>query len=247
VKNDISNEGAKVLAKLKNIKALISNNVSYEGEKELNKLKNIGAYVDNVISAEDVQELAKPTSVNFNKYVRGNILTIRFCSTINISKLVSFLQSNPNITSLTLAGNNISNEGVKALANGDFTNLKYLDLSDNCVGDEGVKALADGNFTNLNYLDLSKNIIGNKGASALANGNLKYLTELYLTNNKISNRKAEKLAKAILTPLAKRRNREMEERNTEVIRSREVSHPVSELDEVQPISFDQVLSSLLLR
>ncbi|MDR2609524.1 MAG: leucine-rich repeat domain-containing protein [Rickettsiales bacterium] len=151
--------------------------------------------------------------MGFNQYIKGKILSLSSCSTVNISELVSFLQSNPNITSLnladcnisdedvkelarlksltslTLAGNKISNEGAKALANGSFINLTHLDLSDNRIGDEGVKELAK--LTNLTYLDLSENIISDKGAKELVR--LKKLTYLALLENDISDKVVEEL------------------------------------------------------
>ncbi|QOD38033.1 TomO hydrophobic C-terminal domain-containing protein [Candidatus Wolbachia massiliensis] len=235
VSNDISYEGAKELAKFKNINILIDNTVSAEGAEELAKLENIGTYIDNTVSLKNVKESAKPRSINpltgntksakrsarptidFNKYVRDDILSIQLCSTINISELVSFLQNKPditslnladcnigdegakelaeleNITSLTLVGDSISDEGAKALAHGNFTCLTDLDLFDNNIGDKGAKALAHGNLTNLTYLDLSKNNIGDKGVKELTK--LVNLIDLDLSKNNISDEGVKELAK----------------------------------------------------
>lgn len=105
--------------------------------------------------------------MDFNKFVQGNFLNL-YLKTINISELVSFLQSKPNITKLSLERCNIGDEEAKALANGNLANLTQLDLSFNKIGDEGAKALANGNLTNLTSLNVTLNKIGDEGAKALA-------------------------------------------------------------------------------
>ncbi|MCA7010610.1 leucine-rich repeat domain-containing protein [Wolbachia endosymbiont of Tribolium confusum] len=118
--------------------------------------------------------------MDFNKFVKGDFLDL-YSKTINISELVSFLQSNLSITKLSLKRCYIRDEGAEALANGNLANLTQLDLSFNEIGDEGVKALA--NLKNLTQLNLDYNKIGDEGAKALAN--LKNLTQLNLDYNKI--------------------------------------------------------------
>lgn len=149
--------------------------------------------------------------MNFNEYVKDNTLSIQSCGAIDISALVSFLQSKPNITSLNLADSNIGNEGVKELTKltnltsltlvsnnisdegakelTKLTNLISLDLSDNNISDEGIKELTK--LTNLTYLDLSENNIGNEGAKELVK--LTKLTYLALLGNNISYKVAEEL------------------------------------------------------
>ncbi|MHC3897602.1 UNVERIFIED_CONTAM: AAA family ATPase [Wolbachia endosymbiont of Nasonia longicornis] len=80
--------------------------------------------------------------MDFSQFVQDDFLDL-YLKTINISELVSFLQSKPNITKLSLKSCDIYDEGAKALANGNLTNLTQLDLSFNEIGDEGAKALAD--------------------------------------------------------------------------------------------------------
>ncbi|MDG7057356.1 MAG: ankyrin repeat domain-containing protein [Wolbachia endosymbiont of Penenirmus auritus] len=149
--------------------------------------------------------------MNFNEYVKDNILSIQSCGAIDISALVSFLQNKPNITSLNLADSNIGNEGVKELTK--LTNITSLTLVDNNISDEGAKELTklinlvsldllDNNIsdegikeltklTNLTYLDLSENNIGDEGAKELVR--LKKLTYLALSGNNISYKVAEEL------------------------------------------------------
>jgi len=76
--------------------------------------------------------------MDFNEFVKGDFLDLHL-KTINISELVSFLQSNPNITKLSLQSCYIGDEGAEALANGKLENLTSLDLSWNKIGDEGAK------------------------------------------------------------------------------------------------------------
>jgi hypothetical protein len=183
--NEISNEGAQELAKLKNISILIGNTVSAEGAKQLAKLENIGAYVDNIGDDEDIQE---STEDFYNKYVRDNTLSIQSCNTINISELVSFLQNNPNITSLDLEECNIGDEGAEALANSEhLENLKELDLVSNDIGDEGakalIKALNDGKFPSLITLELGDNNIGDEVEKELSDALESNIERARQTNN----------------------------------------------------------------
>lgn len=104
--------------------------------------------------------------MNFNQFVKGYSLEL-FMKTINISELVSFLQSNPNITKLSLKSCFICDEETKALANGNLANLTQLNLSLNKISDEGAKALANGNLTKLTQLDVNFNKFGDEGAKAL--------------------------------------------------------------------------------
>uniref|UniRef100_A0AAU7YKS0 AAA family ATPase n=1 Tax=Wolbachia endosymbiont of Oeneis ivallda TaxID=3171168 RepID=A0AAU7YKS0_9RICK len=131
--------------------------------------------------------------MDFSAFVQGNFLNLHL-ETIIVSELVSFLQSNPNITKLSLKSCHIGDEGTKALANGNLINITSLDLQFNHICDEGAKALANSNLTNLTSLDLSWNKIGDEGAKALANGNLANLTQLDLSLNKIGDEGAKALA-----------------------------------------------------
>ncbi|WP_264686414.1 AAA family ATPase [Wolbachia endosymbiont (group B) of Rhopobota naevana] len=105
--------------------------------------------------------------MDFSQFVRDDFLDLH-SKTINISELVRFLQSNPNITKLSLKHCYIDDEGAEALANGNLANLTQLNLSSNSIGDEGAEALANGNLTNLTSLDVALNNIGDKGEKALA-------------------------------------------------------------------------------
>ena len=74
-------------------------------------------------------------------------------------------------TYLTVPGNDIGDEGAKALASN--SSLTTLYLSFNCIGDEGAKALALN--SSLTTLDLSGNDIGAEGLA---------LVELALDQNR---------------------------------------------------------------
>ncbi|WP_264730770.1 AAA family ATPase [Wolbachia endosymbiont (group B) of Episyrphus balteatus] len=131
--------------------------------------------------------------MDFSQFVKGDFLDL-YSKTINISELVSFLQSNLSITELSLKSCYIGDEGAKALANGNLANLTQLNLSWNSIGDEGAKALANGNLANLTQLNLSWNSIGDEGAEALANGNLTNLTSLDVALNNIGDKGEKALA-----------------------------------------------------
>ena len=66
-----------------------------------------------------------------------------------------------NLTSLDLAGNNIGDDGARALAG--LVNLTSLDLSGNEIGDDGARALAG--LVKLTSLNLSGNAIGDDGGA----------------------------------------------------------------------------------
>lgn len=125
--------------------------------------------------------------MNFNEYVKDNILSIQSCGAIDISELVSFLQSKPNITSLNLADSNIGNEDVKELTK--LTNLTYLDLSENNIGNEGAKELVK--LKKLTYLALLGNNISHKVVEELVD-KLVNLTEFDLLYNDANNENGKK-------------------------------------------------------
>ncbi|WP_264683214.1 leucine-rich repeat domain-containing protein [Wolbachia endosymbiont (group B) of Euphydryas aurinia] len=140
--------------------------------------------------------------MDFSNYVRANGLRL-YDIKVDINELIRFLQQNKYIKELSLIRCNIGNEGAKALANSNLTNLTQLDLHRNNIGHEGAKALAKSNLTNLTELNLSYNNIGHEGAKALANSNLTNLTELNLSYNNIGHEGAKALAKSNLTNLTK--------------------------------------------
>ena len=93
--------------------------------------------------------------------------------------LIERLASLTALTSLSLVGNNIGDDGAQAL--GGLTALTSLRLNDNNIGDGGARAL--GGLTALTSLSLDHNNIGDGGAQAL--GGLTALTTLWLNDNNI--------------------------------------------------------------
>ncbi|WP_264685384.1 AAA family ATPase [Wolbachia endosymbiont (group B) of Parapoynx stratiotata] len=134
--------------------------------------------------------------MNLGEFVKDNFLDLER-KTIIVPELVSFLQSYPNITKLSLKNCFIHDEEAKALVNGNLANLTSLNLACNTIDDEGAialaKALTNGNLKNLTSLNLSFNDIGDEGAKALTNGNLKNFTSLDVNCNKIGDEGAKAL------------------------------------------------------
>ncbi|OXB74483.1 UNVERIFIED_CONTAM: hypothetical protein H355_001865 [Colinus virginianus] len=107
------------------------------------------------------------------------------------------------IQRLSLAENQISNKGAKALARSLMVNrsLTVLDLRSNSIGPSGAKALADALKKNqvLLSLNLQHNVIKEEGATALAEALLtnRRLMTLHLQKNSIGAHGARKLAEAL--------------------------------------------------
>ncbi|OXB60051.1 hypothetical protein ASZ78_000954, partial [Callipepla squamata] len=107
------------------------------------------------------------------------------------------------IQRLSLAENQISNKGAKALARSLMVNrsLTVLDLRSNSIGPSGAKALADALKKNqvLLSLNLQHNVIKEEGATALAEALMtnRRLMTLHLQKNSIGAHGARKLAEAL--------------------------------------------------
>ncbi|XP_010148483.1 PREDICTED: protein NLRC3, partial [Eurypyga helias] len=107
------------------------------------------------------------------------------------------------IQKLSLAENQISNKGAKALARSLMVNrsLTALDLRSNSIGPTGAKALADALKKNqvLLSLNLQHNTIKEDGATFLAEALLTNhkLTTLHLQKNAIGAQGARKIAEAL--------------------------------------------------
>ncbi|KAK2533455.1 Nlrc3 [Columba guinea] len=107
------------------------------------------------------------------------------------------------IQKLSLAENQISNKGAKALARSLMVNrsLTVLDLRSNSIGPTGAKALADALKKNqvLLSLNLQHNVIKEDGATFLAEALLTNhrLTTLHLQKNAIGAHGARKIAEAL--------------------------------------------------
>ncbi|KFQ30606.1 Protein NLRC3, partial [Mesitornis unicolor] len=107
------------------------------------------------------------------------------------------------IQKLSLAENQISNKGAKALARSLMVNrsLTVLDLRSNSIGPTGAKALADALKKNqiLLSLNLQYNTIKEDGATSLADALLTNhrLTTLHLQKNAIGAHGARKIAEAL--------------------------------------------------
>jgi GTPase SAR1 family protein len=111
----------------------------------------------------------------------------------------------PALSSLDLRGNNIGDDGARAIAD-KLSALSSLDLSFNNIGDDGVRAIAD-RFSALSSLNLSSNNIGDDGARAIAD-KLSALSSLDLRRNFIGDDGARAIADKLsaLSSLDLRRN-----------------------------------------
>ena len=103
----------------------------------------------------------------------------------DIPEICQFINDNPQITSLNLRGNFLSDAAVKKIAGLIF--LKSLNLQDNdgapnhCISNVGAEILAS--HPNITHLNLKSNRIGGRGAKALLEKNK--LKVLNLADNEI--------------------------------------------------------------
>ncbi|KAM5227239.1 NLR family CARD domain-containing protein 3 [Ctenodactylus gundi] len=108
-----------------------------------------------------------------------------------------------HIQKISLAENQISNKGAKALARSLLVNrsLTTLDLRSNCIGPQGAKALADALRINrtLTSLSLQNNIIRDDGAGSMAEALVsnQTLSVLHLQKNTIGPAGAQRVAEAL--------------------------------------------------
>ncbi|CAF1306784.1 unnamed protein product [Didymodactylos carnosus] len=108
-------------------------------------------------------------------------------------------------TALDLRGDEISDDGAKAIATALMTNqtLTTLDLADNQISADGAKAIATALITNqtLTTLNLWNNKISADGAKAIATALMtnQTLTTLDLADNQISADEAKGIATPLMT------------------------------------------------
>jgi Ran GTPase-activating protein (RanGAP) involved in mRNA processing and transport len=110
----------------------------------------------------------------------------------SISHLFRHLKE--NLTALSINDSELGDNGVRALVNAEFPNLKELHLCESGITPEGIKSLvAAPFFRQIKLLDLYKNEIGNKGLIVLLS-NLCQPINLDLSQNKITKKGALVLA-----------------------------------------------------
>ncbi|KAF9202921.1 hypothetical protein BGZ59_001909 [Podila verticillata] len=119
--------------------------------------------------------------------------------------LTETLKTNSTLTTLSLVGNAIGDNGAHALSEVLKNNsaLTILDLRGNEIGDNGAQALSEALKTNstLTTLELSYGLIGSNGAQALAEALManSTLTNLKLWGNSIGDNGTQALAEALKT------------------------------------------------
>jgi len=120
-----------------------------------------------------------------------------------LDEAVAALQKNTDLTTLSLRGSRIGDQGAERLAAAleKNTGLRTLDLTFNKIGDQGAEHLAAALLQNtgLTTLDLKMNQIGDHGAERLAEALEQNtgLTSLNLNSNSISIQGAVRLADAL--------------------------------------------------
>lgn len=119
----------------------------------------------------------------------------------HVKIIANFLKKNPGITALDLSNNNISNVGAQELAANNT--LLSLNLAKNNIGNSGALALAKNQ--KISNLNLSYNHIGDAGIKGIVDEGLKknnIITTLDLSGNDISSTGAEYLFRStIITSL----------------------------------------------
>jgi Ran GTPase-activating protein (RanGAP) involved in mRNA processing and transport len=200
----IGNEGVAVLAQMLsyfNIKKLYldANNIGDEGIANLTEaLSKVEQLQTLDLSYNNIGD--KGISILAPHLRDFNIQTINFMSNhIGVIGIKALVQALPDtILQMNLGGNNIGDDGVKALA--PFLNqssMQELSLWDNSISDEGIKTLSLYlNASCLQSLNLQQNHISHEGIEVLAqylNGSTLY--QLYLWNNSIGDKGATALAK----------------------------------------------------
>ena len=132
--------------------------------------------------------------------LRGNKLTLAD------GKFATAIAKNTTIKEVNLIENNISEEGIKHLADAlkenTVSKLDELRLGGNNIGDQGAEYIADMLIVNktLQYIGLNDNNIGDKGAESIATSlavNAGMRVIWLNSNNKITDASAEKLADAL--------------------------------------------------
>ena len=109
----------------------------------------------------------------------------------------------PTLQTLYLSNCEISDEGVLALIGGATLALEKLTLAQNDLGDDGVKVLAQNaaNLPRLRYLELKQSSVGDAGANALAAARLPAITHLDLRGNFCSRQALGKAYQSALVDL----------------------------------------------
>jgi len=108
---------------------------------------------------------------------------------------------NSQLSSLNLAGNEITDEGVKQLSNAVINSqLSSLNLADNKITDEVVKQLSNAVINSqLSSLNLANNDITDEGVKQLSNAVINsQLSSLNLADNKITDEGVKQLSNAVI-------------------------------------------------
>jgi hypothetical protein len=171
-------------------------------------LKDCSRFDDDILIK--LADSLPPLITEFTLTSRGSSVTVN-----GINACLGKILGCPKLVKLDLSGNNIGDDGAKAIADALKVNhsLETLYLNDNNIGDDGAKAIADALKDNksLDKLDLDDNKIDDDGAKAIADA-LKVnhrLESLLLRNNNISADGKEYLL-SLLVEWLLRRKMEME-------------------------------------
>ncbi|WP_264711384.1 leucine-rich repeat domain-containing protein [Wolbachia endosymbiont (group A) of Andrena haemorrhoa] len=137
--------------------------------------------------------------MSFDRYVTDDSLIIKNATTVDIGRLLSFLQSNTHIIRLSLKNCNVGSEVVEELTEPTRLNLLCNKIGDRVTGGLAKLGLYTPSSLMSGYID-NRYTISTKAVKKLAQ--LKNLTSLDLSGNKIDDEGAKELAKlANLTSL----------------------------------------------
>lgn len=164
----------------------------FEIINKLSNLSNIG--IESLILKESCLQPYNIGSLEF--YKMTNLISIDL-SHNNIGDDGIKIIANHDyseLIELNLTCNNITHIGADYLSSGKLSQLKKLNLSHNNIIDTGAYYLSNGNFYDLVCLNLEENFIQASGVNYLSRGNLENIKELNLSNNKIGSGGSEWLA-----------------------------------------------------
>lgn len=116
--------------------------------------------VDSPIEDININNLSQIESIKPNQNVLSINLSSNFITDEGCKIISSASTKMPNLKTLNLFNNGISEKGIEYLSKGTYSNLEYLNLCFNKIGDSGVKNLMKNSWQKLNDLHINKTGFG---------------------------------------------------------------------------------------